>query len=189
MKRRSITRRGTNLAELLVTMSACAVILTMSASLIHRAMQASSKARLQHSVERNALRLAQQFRRDVNSATEATTDSLPEGSLIRLQLPDNRAAEYRQVSGTVQRVLLNEDTVLAREFFVFPEGNVLVARSEPSDSVSLSARFEEPATTEVSPAPLSAHAVPLRLNVVAALRSHMALGTVIDSEDPPNEND
>jgi hypothetical protein len=66
-------RRGISLVELMLTLSACCVILTMSAALIHRALHAQSKSRRFFDGERNAQRLGESFRRDVHAATSAAT--------------------------------------------------------------------------------------------------------------------
>jgi hypothetical protein len=133
-------RRAISLVELLLAMSACAVILTMSTALIHRMLLAQSKARTFLDSERTSLRLAHQFRGDVQDATDAATekDRLGEGVFMRLSLPDNRTVEYRSSAPGVVRVLTENSTVRSREEFAFPASIEVAAEKQPLRIIRLS---------------------------------------------------
>jgi hypothetical protein len=115
-------RRGVSLVELLLTMSACSVILTMSAALIHRVMHTQSKIRACGDVERSALRLSNAFRGDVRRATQAVTETanLEEQTLLRLQFTSGEFIDYRHSEGTVTRVHTKSGEPTALEAFPFP---------------------------------------------------------------------
>lgn len=116
------TRSAMSIAELLVTMSACSVILTMSAGLIHRSMHTQSNSRDFYDAERTALRLGRQFRHDVHASTAAsvTDGDRDEKVVLRLQLQDGRTVEYSRSAGHVLRLLSQEGEVAARDEFPFP---------------------------------------------------------------------
>src|SRR3972149_5845862 len=118
------TRHAVSLIELMVVLSACTVILTMSAALVHRVMHAQSKTRAFFDIERSALRLSNQFRRDVHQATAALAgaDNLGDGVFLRLELPDNRSVDYYDQEGDVVRILAHDGDALSREEFPFPPG-------------------------------------------------------------------
>ncbi len=127
-------RRAVSLVELLVVMSACSVILSMSGVLVHRAMHAQSKTRSFFDVERSAWRLSDQFRRDVHQAIGlvAGDAELGEGVFLRIQLPDDQSVEYRRQEGNVQRVLSRNAAGVSHEEFLFPPAIELAIREEES---------------------------------------------------------
>jgi hypothetical protein len=170
------SRRGASLVELLMVMSAATVVLTMSASLIHRIMHAQSKARAFADVERTSLRLANAFRRDVNEATAAnlTEADLGERIFLRLALPENQTIEYGRREANIVRVLTDGSPSVAREEFVFPAGIELEIRREGSRLIVLSVHSrpgEMPA--EDGRLEASAFAVPVSIQVQAALKREM----------------
>ena len=114
-------RSAVSIAELLVVMSACSIILTMSAALIHQAMRTQSDARAFYDAERSALRLARQFRHDVHNATAASADGGDRGEsvLLKLQLQDGRTVEYGHSAGKVLRVLSQQGRAAGYEEFAF----------------------------------------------------------------------
>src|SRR5206468_8588477 len=98
-------RRGASLVELLVVMSACTSILTTSVVLVHRVMHVQSKARSSLAAQRSALRLSEQFRRDVDQTHDALANDLPAEVVLQLQLPEKQTVEYRYLAGVVRRTL------------------------------------------------------------------------------------
>lgn len=114
-------RRGISLVELLLTMTACAVILTLSAELIHRMLHAQSRARAVQDGQRSAFRLERSFRNDVHQATRIQTTDAAKESLLVVQLPNSRTAEYRTSEAGIERLLLNGESVVSREAFAFPD--------------------------------------------------------------------
>jgi hypothetical protein len=170
-------RRGISLAELLLTMSACTVVLTMSAALIHRALDSQSRARSLLDAERSATRLAAAFRSDVHAALEARRVSEgPDdaGVLVVLQLPGGQTVEYRQSAGTIERLLRADAAVRSRELFVFPAGTQAAATQISPAVVSLTITPPpDPIGTPQSPrSPLEAR---VSLNLQAALHRHPSL--------------
>jgi hypothetical protein len=115
------TPRGASLIELLTVMSACTVLLSISAGLVHRAMFSHSHTRSFFDVERSALRLSGQFRRDVHQANpgEMETAAGGEAAFLRLKLPDEQTVEYRRAEKSVFRVLSRNGQTVSREEFPF----------------------------------------------------------------------
>src|SRR5262245_15755425 len=124
-------RRGVSLVELLLAMSACTFILSLSVALIHRVMHAQSRARRFDDVERSAARLSGTLREDVHRAASATLPdaAVESGAFLRLQVSD-QTIEYRHADGTVLRLALDGDKTAAREQFPFPAGVQLTVRQE-----------------------------------------------------------
>jgi hypothetical protein len=156
---------------LIAVMSAATVVLTMSASLIHRIMFAQSKARAFCEVERTSLRLSNVFRHDVHEATSAVLaeSDLGEQAFLRLTLPESRTIEYRRQSASIVRVSLEESQPAAREVFEFPDGIELALRQEEPRLIVLTIHSrpgELPAADGRSEA--NAFATPVNLQVQAA---------------------
>jgi hypothetical protein len=172
-------RRGISLLELMLTLSACIVILTMSAGLIHRAMHAQTKARLFFDVERSACRLGDSFRRDVHAAKSAAVGKSADGKgvLLRLQLAGDQSVEYHQTAGRVERLWHVDGNVRAREMFVFPRETRLQAKQEPPRLLILSIVPPDDAADAGEPAnrPLRPYLVPAILQVEAVLGRNASL--------------
>ncbi|HND56023.1 MAG TPA: hypothetical protein PLV92_26590 [Pirellulaceae bacterium] len=71
IKSRMKPRPGATLVELLIVMSACSVVLTTSAVLMHRVFRAHSQSQAFLASQRNGQRFAEQLRRDIHRATSA----------------------------------------------------------------------------------------------------------------------
>lgn len=143
------TRRGISLIEMLTLMSSCTVILTMSAVLIHRTMRSQEQTRYFFAVERAALRLAEQFRRDVHGARSAATsgETLGEGAFLRLEMPAGETVEYRRDEASVLRLVLRDEGPTAREEFSLAEIRELALQAEDSPrrlTLTISAGPDEP---------------------------------------------
>lgn len=177
-------RRGISLVELLLTLSACTFILTMSAGLIHRAMHAQTKARLFFDVERSACRLGDSFRRDVHAAHSAAVGDEAGGGavLLRLQLTGDQSVEYRQTAGRVERLWHVDGNVRAREMFVFPRDARLQAKQESPRLLILSIAAPDDAADTDEPAerPLRPYLVPAILQVEAVLGRNASLVESVD---------
>ena len=132
MKASRKERRGVSLVELLVVMSLGALLLTTSGVVLHRIMHSHGKTRNFLAASRSALRLSDQFRRDVHRAREATTDGLPEGVVLRLQLGESRVVEYSHVDDLVRRTQLEGEKTAAREEYSFPRGSQVSVREQSS---------------------------------------------------------
>jgi hypothetical protein len=165
-------RRGISLVELMLTLSACCVILTLSTGLIHRAMHAQSKARLFFDGERSASRLGHAFRQDVY---DAKTGAKGEGDLLlRLEMPSGQAVLYRQSSGRVERTVNDGESVRARELYVFPADAQIMIANDPPRVFTLS--IDPPAELPMQPdAPLPAYSFPVTMRVQAIVGRNAAL--------------
>ena len=139
-------RHAHSLVELLLAMSACTVILTMSAALIHRVLFVHSKTQAIIGGERAALRLSEHFRRDVHAAESAEKGVIngAGGVVLRLKLTGGQSIEYRRAEGTVLRVLLEGEAVRSREEFDFPGEIELAIRDESPGLVTLSMTSPSP---------------------------------------------
>jgi hypothetical protein len=177
-------RRGISLVELLHTLSACCMILTLSAGLIHRAMHAQSRARHIVDAERSAWRLSHSFRRDVHDTAKATIGEPSGELLVRLELSGGSTVEYRQASGRVERVREASGGVQSRESFIFP-AEASIAATQPSDRL-LSLSVETPLpmnpTADTTPA---LFATPVTLHVQAALGRNAGIADVSTQEPTP----
>lgn len=177
-------RRGVSLVELLVVMTACTALLTTSAVVLHRMMHAQTKTRDFLAVQRNSLRLSEQFRSDVHRAKSAATDDLAAGTVVRLQLDESQTVEYRHSEGTVQRGLLDNDEIVAREEFAFASGSKLAISREEPDLLTLSVTREP--DDPGGPA-LQAFATPVHLRIAARLggdRRHAEAPKVNEEASP-----
>jgi hypothetical protein len=176
-----MNRRAASLIELLLAMSACTVILTMSVALIHRIMHVQSKTRAIDDGERAALRLSEHFRRDVHAAASAEADSanLAGGAVLRLKLSGRRSIEYRHAEGTVVRVLLDGEDTGGREQFSFPGDIELTVRDESPGLVTLSITSPRP-DSQVKPGEerQSTAVGPISLEATARLNCFAETGAV-----------
>jgi prepilin-type N-terminal cleavage/methylation domain-containing protein len=127
-------RRGLSITELLVVMTVGSVVLTMSAALIHQLMHNESQSRRFYNVERNALRLSAQFRRDVHACGAATIvdEARDDGVFLRLTLADGQTLEYSRRGGALSRIQRDGDNTVSRDEFTFPDGIQLSLREVQS---------------------------------------------------------
>ena len=182
-------RRAISLVELLLAMSACAVILTMSTALIHRMLLAQSKARAFIDSERTSLRLAHQFRSDVQEATDAATemDGPGEGLFLRIKLPDDQIVEYRSSAAAILRVLLENGGVRSREEFAFPVAIEVAAEKQPPRIIRLSVapHADSPPSAETLPKGASGEAtVWLQAEAILGRRASGAVAAALPGGAP-----
>ncbi len=111
-------RRAVSLVELLVVMSGLTVVLTTTATLMHRVMRAQVESRSCSDVERAALRISEQFRDDVHQATTAQT-AVDADLLVQLELPGDQVVQYRRAGQSVLRTLSRGGAVRSRSQFTF----------------------------------------------------------------------
>ena len=100
-------RTALSLIELVAAVSACSVILTTCAVLLHRVMRADSDSRSFGDIERNAARLSNQFRDDVHQASVASVHHSKTDNevVLTLKLPKDQSLEYSCAAGKVLRML------------------------------------------------------------------------------------
>jgi hypothetical protein len=191
-------RRGTSLIELLIVMSACTVVLTLSAELIHRVMRVQSRSQAFANSQRSAQRLSTAFRNDVHSAShyETDPDRLGENGLIRLNPPVGSTVEYRHKNGTIERVVLadtsgeqgasgeGEQAVTAREQFVFSsEIDVTAGQDDHSKLITLSIKpHVDDRRSGEAPLRLRAFEAPLYLEVQATLERNAQSLRILETE-------
>lgn len=159
------SRRGVSLAELLIVMSLCSLLLTTSAVVLHRIMRSQLKTREFLSACHSSQRLADQFRGDVHRARSVTTEGLPEGAILKLQLSDTQIAEYQQANGVIHRMLVDGEKTIARDEFAFPANSHIAVsqqRSPPLVTLSVTSTPDD----ERGPAQ-QAYAVAIHLRVDA----------------------
>jgi type II secretory pathway component PulJ len=115
-------RHGVSLVELAVVMSACAVLLTLSAAFLQRVMQAQVRSRAAAELHLTLLRLDQNFRQDVHGSDTAAVDptQLMSGIVLRLESSGVDAIEYRHHENSLERVQFVAGEIQSRETFTFP---------------------------------------------------------------------
>jgi hypothetical protein len=167
------TRRGVSLVELTIIMSACTVVLTLSAVLMHRAMRTYAQATACRDAERSAMRLSDQFRLDVHQARAGSIDraTLGAGVVLRLELADGQTAEYRRQESAILRILSKDGSAVSRDEYVFsPSCKVNVVEAFEPRRISLTIATA-PADPPVGNAkrPLAMEEVPVSLQAEAVL--------------------
>lgn len=164
------SNRGVSLVELLLALSACGVILTLSTGLIERIMRAEMRSRDYVNVERTALRLSNMFRRDVWQAAEATISADGAKEFLRLSLGAERSLEYRQQSGTIVRTHLDGEQAVSREYFAFPnEAEIRFEQPSPR-LITLRISIPTPPTNgESDQLPHNAFTPPIHLEIAARI--------------------
>ena len=172
-------RRGVSLAELLLAMSACTVILTTSVGVIHRMMLTQSKSRSFFEVERSAWRLSSQFRRDVHAAHRVVSpgDDAPTATL-ELRLLSGETIVYGHELESVVRTRMQGEQVVQRERFTFvPEINVHLSHDEASGAATLSVLADPLSAASSSVASTSALA-PDKRSVMQAFTTRVSFRAV-----------
>jgi hypothetical protein len=168
-------RRAISLAELLVVLSASTIIMTTSVSLLHRTMHSQSATRVFVDSERSALRLSEQFRRDVHDSLSATIDEKSDGArpTLRLKCADGLTIQYQPFQDdSLVRTTSQLGHPPTRDQFTFRTPFAYAARQEaapPTVILTLSAGAATPDAPDAGALPPGAFAAPTRLEVVACL--------------------
>ena len=168
-------RRAISLIELLAVLSGCSVVLGLTASLLHQTMRAQSHTRDFFDVERNAQRLARQFRSDVHAAAADSIDDVDaegvsDGEMLRLQLPDGLTITYQRAAEKIIRIASQTDAPTAREEYALSESMEIDVRELDGPlryALSISSAPPQP-SKEAPPSPASIRATPVNLEVEAA---------------------
>lgn len=183
-------RCGVSLTELLVVMSACSVVLTMSAGVVHRVMRIQSATRYFFDVERSALRLANQFRHDVHRAGAAIVGGpdLGDGVVSRLTLSDDQTVEYGRAASSVLRTVTQRGKIVARDEFSFRSDIELAIREEDSPRRLVLSLASVPQTDSGGEKPqrFNPYTMPVNLQVEACLgrdRSFTDVATVQEQSE------
>jgi hypothetical protein len=183
-------RRAVSLIELLLVMSACTSVLTLSSVLLVRAMRIQTQSRVHADAERTALRLANQFRRDVHRAQTAVLNrnELERDVVLRLQLADGQRVDYALVGSTLLRLAAGSDNRAAREEFFFPPGcefSVRELEAPPRLAITIAAKPNFGIASDGTHARMPG-VVPVSLCVEASLGRDARFAAAVDrQEDGP----
>jgi hypothetical protein len=177
-------RRGTTLVELMVVMSACVVVLTLSAELIHRILSVQSRTAAAIAAERSAQRLSATFRRDVQDAARRLDVADP-ATLLQLAVGADEVV-YRQEGPILERQVVRKQATPAREQFVLPEElQVRIDERAPGlltlSLESRSVEFEPGKIDQASPLFIT----PMHLEATAVLGKNARLVAESVAEDSP----
>ena len=166
-------RRGISLIELLAVLSGCSIVLGLTASLLHQTMRAQSHTRDFFDVERNAQRLARQFRSDVHAAAADSIDidlaDAGDGVLVQMELSDGRSIAYQRAAEKIIRIASQADGPTAREEYALSESMEIDVRELDAPQrfvVSITTAPPQP-SQEAPPSPASIRATPVNLQVEA----------------------
>jgi hypothetical protein len=182
-------RRATSLLELVLIMSACTVVLTLTGVLLQRAMRLQMHSRSHVNAERTSLRLANQFRRDVHNArdtVEITADDAKTVSL-QLKLADGRTATYSRSGGAVLRLENGGGKPDWREEFVFPALHELTIAEQTAPrrlALNLAVKgLDEPSVTGAPPA--NTLIVPVSIRVEAVVGRDLRFSAARSRREAP----
>lgn len=167
------TRRGTSLLELMVVVTGCAAMLSISGQLIHRALRSQSQARHCFDGQRTAWRLATDFRRDAHAATAAAVGAeCDDQELLRLELPEGRVAVYQRGESSVVRTLTRPDGPEARETYPLPQGVSTEVQYDDASRLATLTIGAEPRAADARP-PTTANEAAVNVEIVAQVgRDH-----------------
>jgi hypothetical protein len=179
-------RRAASLLELLLVMSACTVVLTMTGVLLNRAMRIQIQSRAQESAERAALRLSRQFRDDVHRGRLIPADKPGQDkkALLRLQFADGRTVEYSRDSGGVLRLESGGSRPAWREEFSLSSASMLTIeqRTQPARlALTVESKPIEPAPGDAKP-PASMNALAVSLYAEAVIGRDLRFGSTTSEE-------
>jgi type II secretory pathway pseudopilin PulG len=165
-------RSAMSLLELLAVLSGCGAALGLAALLLHQTMRSQIDSREVFQVERNAQRLARQFRADVHAAQSARSEEPLEGSdrgalLLSIRLASGAAIRYhRRHDAIVRTSVSRENRVVARECYLFGEGvNAEIRRQV--DPARWTLHVTSPPPSAEATEPPSTHRPPVWLEVDA----------------------
>jgi len=129
-------RSGLSLLELSATLTACTVIIATTTTVIERVMRVHTRSQGYVGVERDAIRLSNQFRADVHAARTATEVPADQnkGVFVRLEFPNGRLAEYARDGELVRRTETGGDKPAWREEYRCPANNELKLQREGDPS-------------------------------------------------------
>jgi len=172
-RRRRNLRQGVSLTELLVLMSLCAMILSMSGMLLHRVMRIDVDSRLFVATERSCSRLDRQFREDIHEATSVNIKNATPavGEFLVVQLPYEQTVTYSRSNGGIERIASRKGKVASRDEFAFQSSSNVELREEESPRrVIFSVTSPLPdQTNDKTKQVLSLKAVPIGLLVEACV--------------------
>ena len=182
------SHRGISLTEVLVVASMSTVILTLTGQIIHRMNLIQANSTNFYRVERDALRLAQQFRHDVHRADRATLDIAHGGQRLTLQPASGPAIEYQFLAGLITRRQTRDDGQFVQDRFEFsPTTGGGFSQLESPTRLALTLQSQLDLTNASDdPGPSPQFITPVCLQVEAALaRQHRAFLQTASAEVSP----
>jgi hypothetical protein len=183
------SRRAISLIELMVIMSASTVALTLTGALLHRAMRIQMHCRAHVDAERTALRLANQFRRDVHATRISDASNAGEGkdAFLRLEFTGDRTAEYSRVASTVVRLESGGGKPVWREEFAFPALTELTIEQENAPQrliLTIAAKPAETPPADVQPL-ASTYTIPVSIHAEAVVGRNLRFGAAPTGQEAP----
>lgn len=125
MKRTSVKRRGTMLVEVMTCMVIGMILIGVITTIFVRVVVMDPAAREHLATTTTLGRLAEQFRRDVHAALDATPMAAnPLVPQLSLQGPGDLRIEYEPAADGLRRTRLDGDHVIQREHFVLGDMRV-----------------------------------------------------------------
>lgn len=179
-------RTAMSLLELLVIMSAATVVLTLTGVLMQRAMHEQMLSRARVDAENTALRLADQFRRDVHDARETLLDQshTQAGDFLKLMGAEGRAVTYARKNGSVHRRETGGTLPERHEEYSFSPGVELkINRLESPPRLSLTIQFRPNPASVSREQPVGANRTPLSLHVEPVIGHNARLPAVAASTE------
>jgi hypothetical protein len=127
-------RCGASLIEMLIVITGCAGILSLSAVLLHRGMRSQEDTRYFFAVERAAWRLAEQLREDAHRAASVVLEKaeLDDDAFVQLLLADGESVTYRRQGAQIVRVLARDGDATATEQYPLASAIELTLRERQS---------------------------------------------------------
>jgi hypothetical protein len=181
------SRRAVSLVELLVVMSACTGVLTLSSVLLVRTMRIQMQSRAHGDAERNSLRLSDHFRRNVHQAKSAVSSrgELEGDVFLRLQLADGQQVEYSRIGNTVLRLSTENNDRVSRQEFAFPaDCKLSVHELESPPRLALTITTEQGFSAPFDGNKASrTFAIPVSLHVEANLGRNLRYAKTTEAED------
>jgi YD repeat-containing protein len=187
-------RRGHSLIELMVTMSAAVVVLTLSATCLHRMMSISSQSSHFLEAEQTGLRLSRQFRHDTLLASSASVVTQPDedGAVVVSLLSsgkERRDIEYRLTPARAVRSSSAESGEATREEYSLPAGaRWQVDWDEASRRLAVVATNPPSSGEPSEQSPLPAWQIPFEMQLVATI-GRVQRPAEPSTEEPEGGND
>jgi prepilin-type N-terminal cleavage/methylation domain-containing protein len=182
------SRRAVSLIELLVVMSVSTVLITLTSGLVCRVMRIQVQSRAHVDVERNTLRLSNQFRRDVHQAQSAVTNraDLRVDVFLMLRFADGEKVEYSSQKGIVLRLKSGAGAAPGREEYVFPptcELTIAESGAPPRLVLTITGRLTEQPGEGRESSQLTSPAIPVTLQVESQVGHDLRFGVAAAQQE------
>jgi prepilin-type N-terminal cleavage/methylation domain-containing protein len=118
-----LTPAGFTLAEMMVVMTVSSTLLVLATGMVHQTMTLQSRGRQLGARQQTALRLASQFRHDVQRSRQASLQRDGTALIFESRRPGESAVTYNAEDGQVLRAQLRANGQHQRESFRFTPGD------------------------------------------------------------------